>query len=199
MLGRLRSGAIPATGIWQLDSWKIHFKFPDDFTANGGASSRVGSIVCPAGGQIHIDDGITEIYAEGVAMGHAAGDVKKQLYANLTSGFLPFQNGFNTKDGIVLKGNNVTFDSYDSRDGPYGTGNINSEVTVSTISVEVDAIDIGNADVYGYVATGANMPDVDPKGSITDYANPGVVDNSRITLDYYANFPNIDPPTLTSP
>lgn len=93
----------------------------------------------------------------------------------------------------------MTFDSYDSRDGLYGSGNINSEVTISTISVEVDAIDIGNADVYRYVATGANMPDVGPKGSITDYANPGVVDNSRITLDYYANFPDIDPPTLTSP
>jgi len=140
-----------------------------------------------------------EIYTEGVAQGHIAGDVKKQLYANLTSGFLPFNNGFNTKRGIVLKGNNVTFDSYDSRNGPYGGSNVNSEITIATISVEVDAIDIGNADVYGFVATGGAMPDVGPKGSITDYANPGTVDNSRITTDYYAEFPNVVAPILNSP
>lgn len=137
-----------------------------------------------------------EIYSEGIAKGHVAGDVKKQLYANLTSGFLPFQNGFNTKRGIVLKGNNVTFDSYDSRNGPYGGGNVNSEITIATISVEVDAIDIGNADVFGFVATGKNMPDVGPRGSITDYANPGKVDNSRITLDFYAEFPEVEAPVL---
>jgi hypothetical protein len=140
-----------------------------------------------------------EIYAEGLAQGHAAGDFKKQIYANLTSGFKPFKNGFNTKRGIVLKGNNVVFNSFDSRDGAYGPGNINSEVTISTTSVEVDAIDIGNAKVYGYVATGSQMPDVGPKGSITDYANPGRVDASRITTDYYADFPDIGAPTLVSP
>lgn len=140
-----------------------------------------------------------EIYTEGLAQGHIAGEVKKQLYANLTSGFLPFQNGFNTKDGMVLKGNNIRFDSYDSRVGAYGLGNINSEITIATVSVEVDAIDIGNADVYGYVATGAKLPDVGPQGSITTYANPGKVDMSRITTDYYAEFPEIDAPTLTSP
>lgn len=140
-----------------------------------------------------------EIYSEGVAKGHPAGDVKKQLYAHTVYGFLPFKNGFNSKEGIVLKGTNVKFDSYDSRNGPYGAGNMNSEVSVSTISVEVDALDIGNADVYGYVATGGAMPNVGPKGSITNYANPGKVDYSRITTDYYAEFPNIDPPVLSAP
>lgn len=137
-----------------------------------------------------------EIYTEGLAKGHPAGDVKKQLYANMTSGFLPFNNGFNTKRGILLKGNNVTFDSYDSRDGPYGGSNVNSGITIATISVEVDSVDIGNADVYGYVATGKNMPDVGPKGSITDYDNPGKVDVSRITTDYYSDFPDIEAPNL---
>ncbi|WP_146209238.1 DUF7305 domain-containing protein [Coraliomargarita sinensis] len=140
-----------------------------------------------------------EIYTEGLAKGHVAGDVKKQLYANLTSGFLPFSNGFNTKRGIVLKGNNVTFDSYDSRNGPYGGSNINSEITIATTSVDVDSVDIGNADVYGYVATGKNMPDVGPKGSITDYDNPGKVDNSRITTDYYAEFPDVEAPGMFLP
>lgn len=95
-----------------------------------------------------------EIFSEGEAVGHVAGSVTKQLRVSLSSGFFPFKNGFNSKRGVVLRGNNVTFDSYDSRVGNYGLGNINSEITVSTISVESDAIDVGNADIYGYVATG---------------------------------------------
>lgn len=140
-----------------------------------------------------------EIFTEGLAQGHLTGDVAKQLRVALSSGFYPFLNGFNSKKEIVLKGNNVTFDSYDSRNGAYGGGNVNSEITVATISVEVDAADIGNADVYGYVATGAAQPDVGPRGSITDYAHPGRVDKSRITTDFYAEFPDVSAPSLNSP
>ncbi len=140
-----------------------------------------------------------EIFSEGEAAGHVAGNVSKQVRVALSSGFFPFLNGFNSKRGVVLKGNNVTFDSYDSRDGSYGYGNINSNITVSTISVESDAIDIGNADIYGFVATGGAQPDVGPKGSITTYADPGKVDKSRITTDFYAEFPNVNPPVLSSP
>lgn len=140
-----------------------------------------------------------EIFSEGEAKGHAAGSVYKQLRVAVSSGFYPFMNGFNSKQGVVLKGNNVIFDSYDSRVGNYGLGNVNSEITLATPSVESDAIDIGNADVYGYVATGAAQPDVGPKGSITTYANQGQVDMSRITTDFYAEFPNVSPPPLSSP
>lgn len=141
-----------------------------------------------------------EIYAEGRAKGHLVGDVSKQLYVNLTSGFTPFLNGFNSKEGVLLKGNNVIFDSYDSRNGLYSSlFNRNSEITVSTISVESDAVDVGNGDIYGYVATGGGDPDVGPKGSITTYAEPGKIDESRITKDYYAEFPDVSAPALTSP
>lgn len=140
-----------------------------------------------------------EIFAEGLAQGSIGGEVKKQLYADTTSGFFPFKNGVNSKTAIVFKGQNVEFDSYDSRNGSYGGGNINSNITISTISVEVDALDIGNADVYGYVATGGQPPDVGPNGAITDHDNPGRVDMSRSTLDYYAEFPDVEAPTLSSP
>jgi len=146
------------------------------------------------------ETGSPEIYAEGKAVGHLVGDVSKQLYVELSSGFTPFLNGFNSKRGVVLKGNNVTFDSYDSRLGNYSIStNRNPEITVSTISVESDAIDIGNADIYGYVATGGGDPDVGPQGSVTSYANPGRVDEARITKDYYAEFPDVDTPVLSSP
>ncbi|MGZ0657211.1 DUF7305 domain-containing protein [Coraliomargarita sp. W4R72] len=140
-----------------------------------------------------------EIFSEGEARGHVAGSVTKQVRVALTSGFYPFRNGFNSKQGIVLKGNNVTFDSYDSRDGNYGLGNMNSEITVATVSVENDAIDVGNAEVYGYVATGGGEPNVGPRGAITSYDNPNVVDPSRITTDFYAEFPSLSAPTLSAP
>jgi hypothetical protein len=140
-----------------------------------------------------------EIYSEGLAKGHLAGNLSKQIRVDLSSGFFPFLNGFNSKSGIILKGNNVTFDSYDSSVGDYGTGNQHSDITVSTISVVSDAVDIGNANVYGYVATGGGAPDVGPQGSITTYANPGEVDESRVTTDYYAEFPSVSPPELTFP
>ncbi len=140
-----------------------------------------------------------EIFTEGLAEGHITGDVSKQLRAQLASGFFPFLNGFNSKQGIILSGNNVTFDSYDSRNGNYGYGNIHSEITVATISVASSAIDVGNADIYGYVATGGGQPDVGPNGSITTYSDVGVVDQSRITTDFYAEFPDVTAPTFNSP
>jgi len=140
-----------------------------------------------------------EIYSEGIVQGHMIGDVGKQLRVLLASGFYPYKNGFDSKQGILLKGNNITMDSYDSRLGSYGGSNKSSEITLATISVDSDAIDIGNADIYGYVATGGGVPDVGPTGSITDYGNIGVVDEGRITTDFYADFPLIPAESLSSP
>lgn len=138
------------------------------------------------------------IYAEGLSDGHLGGTLEKQVYVELTSGFSPFRNGFNSKEGIVLKGNNVEMDSYNSNDGPYGFGNVNSEVTVATTSVEVDSVDIGNAVIFGYVATGGAAPDVGPNGAITTHANPNTVDLSRVTTDYYQEFPDVSQPSYPS-
>ncbi|MDQ8193356.1 hypothetical protein QEH59_02900 [Coraliomargarita sp. SDUM461004] len=140
-----------------------------------------------------------EIFSEGEANGHVSGRVTKQIRVALSGGFYPFRNGFNSKMGIVLKGSHVTFDSYDSRVGGYGLGNRNSEITVATVSVESDAINIGNADVYGYVATGGGAPNVGPQGAVTSYENPGVIDWSRITTDFYAEFPPVEAPSLNAP
>ncbi len=148
---------------------------------------------------IAADSTSPEVYSEGIVHGHMLGQAQKQIRVQLASGFYPFINGFNSKEGVVLNGNNVTFDSYDSRDGNYGPGNINSEITVATISVENDALDVGNGDIYGYVATGGGYPDVGRNGSITKYGSPGVVDDSRITTDYYAEFPDVTAPALSAP
>ena len=140
-----------------------------------------------------------KIYSEGIVNGHLMGAISKQIQVQLTSGFFPFINGFNSKRGLVLSGNNVTFDSYNSSAGSYGPANVNSDITVATVSVESDALNIGNADIYGYVATGGGYPNVGPSGAITQYGSPGEVDDSRITTDYYAEFPDVSAPNLSFP
>ena len=149
------------------------------------------------------------IHSEGIVSGHPSGDVTKQLQVSLTSGFFPYKNGFDSKNGFVLKGQNVTMDSYNSANGAYSGSNRGSEIRVSTVSIETDAIDIGNANIFGYVAVGATLApgqtgsdviDVGPKGSITAYGEgegEGIQED-RITTDYYASFPNISAPSVSS-
>ena len=149
------------------------------------------------------------VHSEGIISGHPSGDVTKQLKVALTSGFFPYKNGFDSKNGFVLKGQNVTMDSYSSDNGAYSNSNRGSEIRVSTVSIETDAIDIGNANIFGYVAVGATLApgqtgsdviDVGPNGSITAYGEgegEGIQED-RITTDYYASFPNISAPSVSS-
>ncbi len=149
------------------------------------------------------------IYSEGVISGHPSGDVTKQLHVALTSGFFPYKNGFDSKNGFVLKGQNVTMDSYSSDNGPYSYSNRGSEIRVSTVSIATDAIDIGNATIYGYVAVGATLApgqtgsdviDVGRNGSIRAYGEGegARVQEDRIMTDYYASFPNRSAPSVSS-
>ena len=147
------------------------------------------------------------IHSEGIVSGHPSGDVTKQLQVSLTSGFFPYKNGFDSKNGFVLKGQNVTMDSYNSANGAYSGGNRGSEIRVSTVSIETDAIDIGNANIFGYVAVGATLApgqtgsdviDVGKNGTISSYGEAQIVQEDRILTDYYASFPNRSAPSVSS-
>ena len=147
------------------------------------------------------------IHSEGIISGHPSGDVTKQLQVALTNGFFPYKNGFDSKNGFVLKGQNVTMDSYSSAIGPYSNSNKGSEIRVSTVSIETDAIDIGNANIFGYVAvgatlapgqTGSDLIDVGKNGTISSYGESQIVQEDRIMTDYYASFPNRSAPSVSS-
>ena len=147
------------------------------------------------------------IHSEGIVSGHPSGDVTKQLQVSLTSGFFPYKNGFDSKNGFVLKGQNVTMDSYSSANGAYSNSNRGSEIRVSTVSIETDAIDIGNANIFGYVAVGATLAsgqtgsdviDVGKNGTISSYGEAQIVQEDRILTDYYASFPNRPAPSVSS-
>jgi hypothetical protein len=84
-----------------------------------------------------------------------------------------FPVGLMSKNQINLNGNNAYTDSYDSSDpmkssnGMYDPGKKQPHGDVASNSVLVDSIGIGNADIYGKVATG-------PGGSVTIGPNGSV-------------------------
>ena len=191
------------TTDWKVDGHTWTREVPDlEITKGGTGSIRV--VILDATGP---NSETPTIYSEGVISGHPSGDVTKQLHVALTSGFFPYKNGFDSKNGFVLKGQNVTMDSYSSDSGPYSVSNRGSEIRVSTVSIATDAIDIGNATIYGYVAVGATLAagqtgsdviDVGTNGSISAYGESQIVQEDRIMTDYYASFPNRSAPSVSS-
>lgn len=124
--------------------------------------------------------------------------VTKQIEIRLVRRSL-FANGITSREGVTFKGGNATVDSYSSSAGVPSssiTGN-NDNGSVASVSVNVGAIGISNATVYGYVATGGSEPTVGSNGRIfgkdTDFGV--MVDPNRIALDFAADFPDVIPPT----
>lgn len=146
------------------------------------------------------------IYAEGLVRGHPAGDVRKQVRVELSSGFSPYAKGFSARDGIRFSGNGVLLDSYNSNYGPYndtlgvnappgyGVGGRNKNDDIFVASDKIDAVgetavDQGNADVYGYVTVSPDSTvSIGPNGVVTSYSN-GSHDDTRVLGDFYADFP----------
>lgn len=133
------------------------------------------------------------IYSEGIVAGHTTGDVSKQIKVKLTQGVFLGDSGF-IADAITNNGNQVSIQQFDSRLGDPGEtlsdGSVNQsdEIRVSTASLTGGAINVGNSDIYGYIATGGGDPDFGPQGGLYSYDDPDVHDPSRITFDFYAEF-----------
>lgn len=112
-----------------------------------------------------------------------------------------FANGLTAKDTINFNGNGVSIDAYDSTIGPWNsTLNREDEGSVASISVDNGALDIGNGDIWGYLATGGGSYDLGPNGSIMGDDTPAGVteDPTRITYDFDANLPDIAAPGLAA-
>lgn len=97
-------------------------------------------------------------------------------------------------------GANAMVDSFDSNDGPYDPFfNRGANATVASLSVGVSMVNIQNASIFGYVATGGGEVDVGPNGFVSDMVDPPVHDSTRITNDFKADLKNVSAPTLSSP
>ncbi len=139
------------------------------------------------------------VYAEGHVQTVGGDEIKKQIEVKLTRRSL-FANGLTAKDLITFMGANATVDSFNSNDGPYDPFfNRGANATVGSLSVGVSAINVQNANIFGYVATGGGEVGLGPNGFVSDLVDPPVHDPNRITNDFKANFKEIVVPVLTSP
>lgn len=108
--------------------------------------------------------------------------------------------GLLSKGGITFNGN-IVIDSYNSLLGvPNDPANRTDQVIVATTSATATVSVGGNAQIYGYVATGGAQPTVGPNGRIYGATTaPGVkLDPSRVRNDFVENIPLPSSPAGTA-
>ncbi len=97
---------------------------------------------------------------------------------------------------------NMKLDSYDSSAGAYDSFlNRSDNISVASPSAAAGSVDISNAEVYGYVATGGGAPAMGSSAKVQGADTPpGTdVDPNRVASDFTSDFPDIPPPSLSSP
>jgi hypothetical protein len=123
-----------------------------------------------------------------------------------------FANGLVAKNTITFSGNNAAVDSWDSGYDPahplntpiayIGSGplkNSRDHGQVGSLSVNVGAIGVNNADINGFVAIGSaslSGVSVGPQGFVGPYGTPnGTIDTSHVTYDFTTSFPDVSAPS----
>ena len=150
---------------------------------------------------INYDSDTPTLVVEGKTQLPSSRSILKQIEIELSKRSL-FANGLTAKDTLTFSGGNAKVDSYDSADGDYDSFfNRKDNGSIASMSVVIDAVDVANAEIYGYVATGGADPSVGPNGKIYGADTPVEtdVDMNRVSTDFYAEFKDVDAPTLVSP
>ena len=145
-------------------------------------------------------DSLPILVAEGRIAEPNGDEVFKQVRVDMDKAGGLFANGLTAKNSINFNGNNITVDAYDSTLGVWNaTLNRLDEGSVASTSVDNGAADIGNGDIWGYLATGGGAYDIGNNGSIRGADTPAGVDEDpdRIAYDFSATLPDVDDPGLT--
>jgi len=137
------------------------------------------------------------LVSEGRIINASGSEIVKQIRVDLKKSSL-FGNALTAKQTIDFSGSPVSVDAYDSTVGDWdATTNRLDQATVASLSVNNGALDVGNGDIYGYVATSGGTPDVGPGGSIMGDGSTETMDMSRVSTSFYANLWDISVPTGT--
>jgi hypothetical protein len=147
-----------------------------------------------------LDEDAPIVFSEGKIVS-PYGTIKKQLRLDLSRKGL-FANGLIAKRKIVFNGNAIGIDSYNSNHGKYDKStNRNDNGSVGSLAVSVGAVTSGNADIWGYIATGGGTPAIGANGSVLGKDSPGGanVDWDRVAMDFYADFPDAIAPSIVTP
>lgn len=114
-----------------------------------------------------------------------------------------FSNGLVAKNSITFNGNTASVDSWNSVTSTgtqaYSTTDRHDNGSVGSISVSTNAINVGNADIWGYASTGGSQPNVGPNGTIASFSSPqGTVDSTRVSTDFTSSFDAVTYPTTST-
>ncbi len=203
-------------GNWSGAGFSERDGFPSQWQGTFPATDGVFQFQGGVTGQVKVWMNMTGSSPHAVAKAiitlHDGSQVIKEAEAYLRNRSF-FANGMVAKDTITFSGNNAEVDSWNSDPDkdpttppqPYiGSGqnkNSHDGGTVGSTSVQVDAINVSNANIYGFVAIGGSSIDgisVGPKGMVGPYGTPnGTIDTSHVTYDFTQNFPDITAPTAT--
>lgn len=129
-------------------------------------------------------------------------DLDKWILVNLRKRSR-FANGLVAKDQIIFKGANASVDSWNSDPDnnpltppvPYSGTVKKDQGSVGSISVAVTAVNVQNAKIWGFAATGGALPSVGTQGVVGPFGTPnGTMDMSRVSTDFSANFDPVTAP-----
>ena len=143
-----------------------------------------------------LDEDAPIIFAEG-EISSPYGIVKKQIRCDLGKKGA-FLNGMTAKKTVTFNGTTITVDSYSSDDGAFDPfTNRRAEGTIGSLSTSHGDLYSGNADIFGYIATGGGDPKIGPGGIVSGdlLATAGTVDTGRIAKDFVADFPDMAAPS----
>ncbi|MBC2606846.1 DUF7305 domain-containing protein [Pelagicoccus albus] len=155
--------------------------------------------------KIFVSDSPTSptIAAEGKILGADGTPVSRQIKVDLSSGSL-FANGLLARRNVIMNGNNVIVDSYDSRLGSYtpsSYANRFSNGNVASLNLANTDVLINNADIYGYLSVGGTFnvnSSFHNNGTLGVWgASTGTKDLNRVTEDFYADLPEVTVPAYS--
>jgi hypothetical protein len=190
-----------------------------------------------------VESELPVVLAEGIIKLKSGATVSRQIVVRLQYGASDdpsdggfWGNGITAKKSITFSGNNQQLDSFSSSENPLGYADIadiyadqvgttifghklaNGFCSVGSNSVVVDDLSIGNADIFGSLATGATQFTKDeqvnadlttvvgPRGSVyneltkkSDDTLDGRIDTAFLAYDFDAQLPNVTAPTMDSP
>lgn len=141
------------------------------------------------------------IAAEGSLTGVDGSTISRQIMVDMSSSSL-YANGLLARRNVIMNGNNVVVDSFDSRLGdytPYSDVNRFSNGNVASLGLFNTNILLNNADIWGYLSVGGTF-DVDlsfhNNGTLGERGVTPIGDKdlSRVAEDFYANLPPVTVP-----
>ncbi len=195
------------TGVWNRAGWDLQSNGAVRRSINlgsvsGGATAEVKVFVSSA----NLVGTDPFVIARGIVTPPRGPAVERWVQITLKKRSR-FSTGLVARDLITFSGNNAFVDSYDSRLGAYTPNSFANRFargSAGSASIEVDRINfnLGNADVWGYVAVGTKTTSslrVGPNGTIGPFGTPqGTVAPGHVTTSFTANFEDIShPPAYT--